>query len=118
MREKNTKRQNTKLDWREDLAKRRAQRKKADEAAEKAVQKAELLAERQEEAENNSIIMVVRSLEITPEQLDDFLNGKPQNGERMGHHDAALTENRVKSSESDPNPMGNGVNEGEADDGE
>ncbi len=70
-------RKNTKLNWREDLEKTRRQKKRADEMAAKAVQKAEMLAERQEEAENVGIISIVRELELTPEELADFLMGKP-----------------------------------------
>ena len=37
----------------------------------------ELLAQRQEEAENMGILYVVRSMRLTPEELEDFLAGKP-----------------------------------------
>ena len=38
---------------------------------------AEKLAQRQEEAENMGILYVVRSMRLTPEELEDFLTGKP-----------------------------------------
>ena len=35
------------------------------------------MAQRQEEAENMGILYVVRSMRLTPEELEDFLAGKP-----------------------------------------
>ena len=61
-----------KMNWRADLQKIRNNREKADNAAKRAEEKAKKLAQRQEEAEN-----VVRSMRLTPEELEDFLAGKP-----------------------------------------
>ena len=55
-----------KMNWRADLQKIRNNREKADN-----------LAQRQEEAENMGILYVVRSMRLTPEELEDFLAGKP-----------------------------------------
>ena len=55
-----------KMNWRADLQKIRNNREKADNAA-----------KRQEEAENMGILYVVRSMRLTPEELEDFLAGKP-----------------------------------------
>ena len=55
-----------KMNWRADLQKIRNNREKADK-----------LAQRQEEAENMGILYVVRSMRLTPEELEDFLAGKP-----------------------------------------
>ena len=45
--------------------------------AKRAEEKAKKLAQRQEEAENMGILYVVRSMRLTPEELEDFLAGKP-----------------------------------------
>ena len=58
-----------KMNWRADLQKIRNNREKADNAAKRAEEKAKKLAQRQEE--------VVRSMRLTPEELEDFLAGKP-----------------------------------------
>ena len=50
---------------------------KADNADKRAEEKAKKLAQRQEEAENMGILYVVRSMRLTPEELEDFLAGKP-----------------------------------------
>ncbi len=71
-------RMNTKTNWRADLEKIRNTRARADEAAQKAAQRAKRLAEQQTEAENMGILHVVRSMQMTPEQLDDFLHGRRQ----------------------------------------
>ena len=63
-----------KMNWRADLQKIRNNREKADNAAKRAEEKAKKLAQRQEEAENMGILYVVR---LTPEELEDFLAGKP-----------------------------------------
>jgi len=55
----------------------RNNREKADNAAKRAEEKAKKLAQRQEEAENMGILYVVRSMRLTPEELEDFLAGKP-----------------------------------------
>ena len=66
-----------KMNWRADLQKIRNNREKADNAAKRAEEKAKKLAQRQEEAENMGILYVVRSMRLTPEELEDFLAGKP-----------------------------------------
>ena len=66
-----------KMNWRADLQKIRNNREKADSAARRAEEKAKKLAQRQEEAENMGILYVVRSMRLTPEELEDFLAGKP-----------------------------------------
>ena len=66
-----------KMNWRADLQKIRNNREKADNAAKRAEEKAKKLAQRQEEAENMGILCVVRSMRLTPEELEDFLAGKP-----------------------------------------
>ena len=66
-----------KMNWRADLQKIRNNREKADNAAKRAEEKAKKLAQRQEEAENMGILYVVRSTRLTPEELEDFLAGKP-----------------------------------------
>ena len=66
-----------KMNWRADLQKIRNNREKADNAAKRAEEKAKKLAQRQEEAENMGILHVVRSMRLTPEELEDFLAGKP-----------------------------------------
>ena len=66
-----------KMNWRADLQKIRNNRDKADNAAKRAEEKAKKLARRQEEAENMGILYVVRSMRLTPEELEDFLAGKP-----------------------------------------
>ncbi len=52
-------------------------RENADNAAQRAEEDAKKLAQRQEEAENMGILYVVRSMRLTPEELEDFLAGKP-----------------------------------------
>lgn len=72
-----------KMNWRADLQKIRNNREKADNAAKRAEEKAKKLAQRQEEAENMGILYVVRGMRLTPEELEDFLAGKPpQNKEK------------------------------------
>ena len=66
-----------KMNWRADLQKIRHNREKADNAAKRAEEKAKKLAQRQEEAENMGILYVVRGMRLTPEELEDFLAGKP-----------------------------------------
>ena len=66
-----------KMNWRADLQKIRNNREKADNAAKRAEEKAKKLTQRQEEAENMGILYVVRSMRLTPEELEDFLAGKP-----------------------------------------
>ena len=66
-----------KMNWRADLQKIRNNREKADNAAKCAEEKAKKLAQRQEEAENMGILYVVRGMRLTPEELEDFLAGKP-----------------------------------------
>ena len=66
-----------KMNWRADLQKIRNNREKADNAAKRAEEKAKKLAQRQEVAENMGILYVVRSMRLTPEELEDFLAGKP-----------------------------------------
>ena len=66
-----------KMNWRADLQKIRNNREKADNAAKRAEEKAKKLAQRQEEAENMGILYVVRGMRLTPEELKDFLAGKP-----------------------------------------
>ena len=66
-----------KMNWRADLQKIRNNREKADNAAKRAEEKAKKLAQRQEEAENMGILYVVRRMRLTPEELEDFLAGKP-----------------------------------------
>ena len=66
-----------KMNWRADLQKIRNNREKADNAAKRAEEKAKKLAQRQEEAEKLGILYVVRSMRLTPEELEDFLAGKP-----------------------------------------
>ena len=44
---------------------------------EKLASSVAMLAQRQEEAENMGILYVVRSMRLTPEELEDFLAGKP-----------------------------------------
>ena len=66
-----------KMNWRADLQKIRNNREKADNAAKRAEEKAKKMAQRQEEAENMGILYVVRSMRLTPEELEDFLAGKP-----------------------------------------
>ena len=66
-----------KMNWRADLQKIRNNREKADNAAKRAEEMAKKLAQRQEEAENMGILYVVRSMRLTPEELEDFLAGKP-----------------------------------------
>ena len=63
-----------KMNWRADLQKIRNNREKADNAAKRAEEKAKKLAQRQE---NMGILYVVRSMRLTPEELEDFLAGKP-----------------------------------------
>ena len=65
------------MNWRADLQKIRNNREKADNAAKRAEEKAKKLAQRQEEAENMGILYVVLSMRLTPEELEDFLAGKP-----------------------------------------
>ena len=65
------------MNWRADLQKIRNNREKADNAAKRAEEKAKKMAQRQEEAENMGILYVVRSMRLTPEELEDFLAGKP-----------------------------------------
>ena len=65
------------MNWRADLQKIRNNREKADNAAKHAEEKAKKLAQRQEEAENMGILYVVRNMRLTPEELEDFLAGKP-----------------------------------------
>ena len=51
-------------------------------------EKAKKLAQRQEEAENMGILYVVRSMRLTPEELEDFLAGKPpQDKEKHEEHE-------------------------------
>lgn len=69
------------MNWRADLQKIRNNREKADNAAKRAEEKAKKLAQRQEEAENMGILYVVRSMRLTPEELEDFLAGKPPQDE-------------------------------------
>lgn len=69
-----------KMNWRANLQKIRNNREKADNAAKRAEEKAKKLAQRQEEAENMGILYVVRSMRLTPEELEDFLAGKPPQG--------------------------------------
>ena len=77
-----------KMNWRADLQKIRNNREKADNAAKRAEEKAKKLAQRQEEAENMGILYVVRSMRLTPEELEDFLAGKPpQNKEKHEEHE-------------------------------
>ena len=59
-----------KMNWRADLQKIRNNREKADNAAKRAEEKAKKLAQRQEEAENMGILYVVRSMRLTPEELE------------------------------------------------
>ena len=66
-----------KMNWRAEWQKIRNTREKADNAAKRAAEKAKKLAQRQEEAENMGILYVVRSMRLTPEELEDFLAGKP-----------------------------------------
>ena len=66
-----------KMNWRADLQKIRNNREKADNAAKRDEEKAKKLAQRKEEAENMGILYVVRSMRLTPEELEDFLAGKP-----------------------------------------
>ena len=66
-----------KMNWRADLQKIRNNREKADNAAKRAEEKAKKLAQRQEEAENMGILYVVRNMRLIPEELEDFLAGKP-----------------------------------------
>ena len=66
-----------KMNWRADLQKIRNNREKADNAAKRAEEKAKKLAQQQEEAENMGILYVVRGMRLTPEELEDFLAGKP-----------------------------------------
>ena len=66
-----------KMNWRADLQKIRNNREKADNAAKRAEEKAKKLAQRPQEAENMGILYVVRSMRLTPEELEDFLAGKP-----------------------------------------
>lgn len=66
-----------KMNWRADLQKIRNNREKADNVAKRAEEKAKKLAQRQEEAENMGILYVVRSMRLTPEELEDFLADKP-----------------------------------------
>ena len=61
-----------KMNWRADLQKIRNNREKADNAAKRAEEKAKKLAQRQEEAENMGILYVVRSMRLTPEELDAY----------------------------------------------
>lgn len=70
-----------KMNWRADLQKIRNNREKADNAAKRAEEKAKKMAQRQEEAENMGILYVVRSMRLTPEELEDFLAGKPPQDE-------------------------------------
>ena len=77
-----------KMNWRADLQKIRNNREKADNAAKRAEEKAKKLAQRQEEAENMGILYVVRSMRLTPEELEDFLAGKPpQDKEEHEEHE-------------------------------
>lgn len=77
-----------KMNWRADLQKIRNNREKADNAAKRAEEKAKKLARRQEEAENMGILYVVRSMRLTPEELEDFLAGKPpQDKEKHEEHE-------------------------------
>ena len=66
-----------KMNWRADLQMIRNNREKADNAAKRAEEKAKKLAQRQEDAENMGILDVVRSMRLTPEELEDFLADKP-----------------------------------------
>ena len=70
-----------KMNWRADLQKIRNNREKADNAAKRAEEKAKKMAQRQEEAENMVILYVVRSMRLAPEELEDFLAGKPPQDE-------------------------------------
>lgn len=77
-----------KMNWRADLQKIRNNREKADNAAKRAEEKAKKMAQRQEEAENMGILYVVRSMRLTPEELEDFLAGKPpQDKEKHEEHE-------------------------------
>ena len=77
-----------KMNWRADLQKIRNNREKADNAAKRAEEKAKKLAQRQEEAENMGILYVVRNMRLTPEELEDFLAGKPpQDKEKHEEHE-------------------------------
>lgn len=77
-----------KMNWRADLQKIHNNREKADNAAKRAEEKAKKLAQRQEEAENMGILYVVRSMRLTPEELEDFLAGKPpQDKEKHEEHE-------------------------------
>lgn len=77
-----------KMNWRADLQKIRNNREKADNAAKRAEEKAKKLAQRQEEAENMGILYVVRSMRLPPEELEDFLAGKPpQDKEKHEEHE-------------------------------
>ena len=60
------------MNWRADLQKIRNNREKADNAAKRAEEKAKKLAQRQEEAENMGILYVVRSMRLTPEELEEL----------------------------------------------
>ena len=65
-----------KMNWRADLQKIRNNRDRWD-VYDEMQEKAKKLAQRQEEAENMGILYVVRSMRLTPEELEDFLAGKP-----------------------------------------
>lgn len=76
-----------KMNWKADLQKIRSDRARADHAAKRAEEKAKKLAQRQEKAENTSILYVVRSMKLTPEELEDFLSGKPPKKESEKQED-------------------------------
>lgn len=87
-----------KMNWRADLQKIRNNREKADNAAKRAEEKAKKLAQRQEEAENMGILYVVRSMRLTPEELEDFLAGKPpQDKEEHEERENGRTMNLLKN---------------------
>lgn len=90
-----------KMNWRADLQKIRNNREKADNAAKRAEEKAKKLAQRQEEAENMGILYVVRSMRLTPEELEDFLAGKPpQDKEKHEEHEEHEEQEEQQDDES------------------
>ncbi len=86
-----------KMNWRADLQKIRNNREKADNAAKRAEEKAKKLAQRQEEAENMGILYVVRSMRLTPEELEDFLAGKPPQDKEKKNRRNSGTMNLLKN---------------------
>ena len=89
------------MNWRADLQKIRNNREKADNAAKRAEEKAKKLAQRQEEAENMGILYVVRSMRLTPEELEDFLAGKPpQDKEKHEEHEEHEEQEEQQDDES------------------